>query len=1044
MTGTSTERRRGGMTTPSRLRALSRRLMLALALVAGAAAALCASASASNNPRITENPVSVTVEEPSSASFTAAATGAATVEWEVSTNGGSSFQVIPGATSDTYTIASTSVSESGHTFRATFRGAEGGGAITKAATLTVTRKPAITKQPVETTVQAGHEAIFEAAASGSPAPTVHWQRSGPGGEDFGNLSGQEKERLKLNDVSTSEDGSEYRAVFKNVAGAVTSEPAILHVYELPGITTQPSDETVVEGQTATFSAAGTGYPAPTDQWELSTNFGSTWAPIEGATSHEVRVPATTPSENGYEYRLRLTNMYGTTTSRGAKLTVQSRPVVTEQPESATVSPGGDATFKAEATGLPAPTVQWEVSLDEGGSWSPLSGATSESFTVSDAQLSESGREYRAAFTNSVATTDSQAATLTVSATDYRAYGWGRNDRGQTGTGSNEATVPSPTPIPGVKFVTAVAAGQRHGLALLAGGTLEAWGYDGFGQLGDEGAVTTRTPIAVENLSGVTAIAAGGNHSVALLKNGTVEDWGDDESGQLGDDGEEESEVPVQVKGLSGVTAIAAGQEHTLALLSNGTVMAWGNNEEGQLGTGSVKSSGTPVAVHGLSGVKAIAAKGDYSLALLSDGTVMAWGSDEHGQLGNTTAFEKEEEETEAEEGEGVFSPMPVPVEGLSGVSAIAAGATHALALLEEGTVVAWGDDRSGELGNGARETMDKHPVAVTGLSGVSSIAAGEQDSAALLSSGRLMTWGADTNGSLGTGTRGEPVDTPTEVTGLAMVAGVSAGGEQMIAFGEEGPSVSGLSPSDGSAAGGTEVTISGTKLTGATAVHFGTKAATSFEDVSANTVTAIAPAGTGTVDVTVTTPAGITAPEPDDRFTYLSKPAVSAISVKSGPATGGTVVTITGSGFTAGATVRFGEQQATKVTVNSAVSITATTPVMAAGKKLPVTVTTPGGTSAAAKQATFASTPVITGVSPASGPLAGGNTVTVSGAGFAPGANASKFKFGSAKVKSAECESITTCTVLVPAGKSAATVAVTVEASKEKSAASEGDEYTYE
>ena len=131
-------------------------------------------------------------------------------------------------------------------------------------------------------------------------------------------------------------------------------------------------------------------------------------------------------------------------------------------------------------------------------------------------------------------------------------------------------------------------------------------------------------------------------------------------------------------------------------------MAWGCNDSGQLGNGTTTDSDVPVAVSGLGGVTAIAAGADHSLALLSDGTVMAWGYNGSGQLGNGTTTD---------------SDVPVAVSGLSGtVTAIAGGGTHSLALLSDGTVMAWGRNGSGQLGNGT--TTDSHvPVAVSGLSG---------------------------------------------------------------------------------------------------------------------------------------------------------------------------------------------------------------------------------------------------------------------------------------------------------------------------------------
>ena len=180
------------------------------------------------------------------------------------------------------------------------------------------------------------------------------------------------------------------------------------------------------------------------------------------------------------------------------------------------------------------------------------------------------------------------------------------------------------------------------------------------------------------------------------------------------------------------------------------------------------------------------------------------------------------------------------------------------------------------------------------------------------------------------------------------------------------PTVAGISPNSGPAAGGTSVTITGTGFTGATGVDFGTTAATGVTVVSATTITADSPPGTGTVDVTVLTPAGTSAASAADRFTYtavaVAAPTVTGISPSSGPAAGGTLVTITGTGFSGATGVDFGTTAATDVTVVSATTITADSP---AGTGLAnVTVTTSAGTSAisAADQFTYVAAPSVMSV----------------------------------------------------------------------------------
>ncbi|MEX2236826.1 MAG: protein kinase [Dehalococcoidia bacterium] len=398
---------------------------------------------------------------------------------------------------------------------------------------------------------------------------------------------------------------------------------------------------------------------------------------------------------------------------------------------------------------------------------------------------------------------------------------GQQDPTATATAEPDGTadVVVPTVGEGDSVVRAISAGGEHSLWLHDDGTVSAWGDDRFGQLGDgQGSVTPEQcagfpcstgPITVPGLGGVASVSAGYRHSLALLDDGTVMAWGIDTVGQLGDgpNSVEEctsgdgtfacSTTPVQVGGLTGVSAVSAGGLHSLALLADGTVATWGDDGFGQLAHGSapdqcgaVPCSSTPEIIPGLTDVVAIAAGFGHSLAVRSDGTVVAWGWDQHGQLGDGDG-------SAAQCANGPCAPTPVEVSGLANVSNVAAGGGHSLALLDDGTVMAWGWDAFGQLGDGPDVVgscgglaCSPLPVQVPGVDDAVAIGAGGGGSVALLGDGIVVAWGEDAAGQVGDGPDSAAAcdDTPdcspspTAVTGLAGVTQVAAGDDHMLAL----------------------------------------------------------------------------------------------------------------------------------------------------------------------------------------------------------------------------------------------------------------------
>ena len=379
-----------------------------------------------------------------------------------------------------------------------------------------------------------------------------------------------------------------------------------------------------------------------------------------------------------------------------------------------------------------------------------------------------------------------------------AMGWGYDFYGQAGNGTAITTPPwalsTPTAVPGISGVTQVGPSRYHTLVLLSDGTVKAFGFGIYGELGNGGVASSAAPVTVSGLGNVVAVAAGAYHSLALLADGTVMAWGNNQSGALGignssgpqtcESAHPCSKAPVPVPGLTDVVAIAAGENFSLALLANGTVVGWGDDQYGELGDGTGVSGGCkcidhPVPIPGVSGVMAISGGGLIASALLADGTVRNWGYNYFGGLGtgSTTPLA------------GCACLGPVSPNGISGAVGVAAGFGFDMALLADGTVRAWGQNGAGELGTGTVTASGCNcipsPVPVSGLTGVREIDAGNEHALALLTDGSVRAWGENSNGAIGDGTTTTPRPAPVAAIGVGGAGAIAAG--EGDSFAQVGP-----------------------------------------------------------------------------------------------------------------------------------------------------------------------------------------------------------------------------------------------------------------
>jgi alpha-tubulin suppressor-like RCC1 family protein len=528
-------------------------------------------------------------------------------------------------------------------------------------------------------------------------------------------------------------------------GAGWDTNMLLAGHGAPQITRHPLDLMAAAGETATFTAAAAD-PFPfTVKWQVSpTGPAGPFSDTPGDAS-TLTLPGITAAQDGWAYRAVFISDAGQRATEPAVLRVVAW--------SATLSSASPAPFAAERV-----IASGSLDLDLG-----FAPATGTNLTV----IGNTGPAFISGFFANIP--QGGIVTLTHNGVNYPfiANYHGSNGRSLVlqwpwtsvaGWGSSYGTSPitvTTRPALAAKTLTALKSGSGHQLALSADGKAFGWGSNNVGQLGNTLTTSSQTPGPVKDdgvLAGKTlaAIAIGTSHNLALSTAGELFSWGYNFYGQLGDGTKVNRTQPVAVIAdgvLAGrtITAIAAGEDHSLALSSEGKVFAWGSNSSDQLGTENWQDSQVPAAV------------------------------DIRGVLFGKT------------------------------VVAIAAGASHSLALTRDGEVIAWGGNGNGQLGNGGT-TDSRIPVKIdtTGaLAGkrVVAIAAGDDHSIALASDGMVFTWGHNGYGQLGNNTTPAGSAVPVAVATDGVLAGksvraISAGGNHCLAVTTDGAIVSwGFNPS---------------------------------------------------------------------------------------------------------------------------------------------------------------------------------------------------------------------------------------------------------
>jgi alpha-tubulin suppressor-like RCC1 family protein len=580
------------------------------------------------------------------------------------------------------------------------------------------------------------------------------------------------------------------------------------------------------------------------------------------------------------------------------------------------------------------------------------------------------------------------------------YSWGIDNDGALGNGgSASSNVPGLVSLPAGVSATAVASGPQgySAYALGSDGNVYAWGDNTYGQLGD-GTSSGRSlvPVVVSMPAGVkaTAIAAdGGTSAYAIGSDGNLYAWGYNGFGELGNGTTGNSDVPVAVSLPAGVTpeAVTAGNFDALAIGSDGNLYAWGDNRDGQLGNGTTTDSDVPVQVSLPAGVSATAIAGQYAIG--SDGNIYAWGVGEQGQLGNGTV------------GSDICSPdvncqtIPVQVSMPAGVTATAvAGSTYdGYAVGSDGQVYSWGRGTYGALGLGSTGNAicgpfsyncQLTPAVVPLPSGVSAsaVAAGTLAGYAVGSDGHEYAWGYDFDGALGNGQNGAGSNafSPVQVSWSAGIEPTSIAAGDDTSYAIAGPAATKPSPPSGATAvagvGQATVSFSPPSSDGGSSVTSYT--VTASDDTNpANggqtlsgpgsplTMTGLTGGDAYTFTVTATNAAGTSDPsDPSNVVTVGQVPAITSAASASTPMREPFSFTITTTGIPAPAVSETGALPAgiTSTDNGDGTATLAGTATPGTAGNYPLTITADNGDGDPATQAftltvtTAASSPAIT------------------------------------------------------------------------------------